>query len=410
MVVAEAELASASRACRSTTRRAACAGAISMPLGHRGAERGEGHEVADGHVEGAAADLQRLAVAGVDVDQLDAVGLRVGAQRQRPRRRSTPSTGAPTRSTSSTARPRRAHRVGRARRRRRSTGSRSSRSQDSSDAHRQNCSRKRMSLVNISRRSSTPWRDRAMRSVPKPKAKPLHSSGSSPTVAEHVGVHHAAPAELQPGAVGSLDVELGRRLGEREVRRPQARRVARPEVGLGEGLDGAGQVGEGDAPVDDQPLDLVEDRHVGGVGRVAPVDAAGHDDVDGRRLALHHPDLHGRRVGAQHHAAGLAVVDEQRVPLLRAGWSGRHVQGGEVVPVALDLGAFGDGEAEADEHVLEALVGLGHEVGVAARRPAASSSVRSRRSAAEPGATVVGGELGAALPRAASLELGQRLR
>ena len=40
------------------------------------------------------------------------------------------------------------------------------------------------------------------------------------------------------------------------------------EVGLGERVDGAGEVGEGDAPVDDQPLDLVEHREVGGVGRV----------------------------------------------------------------------------------------------------------------------------------------------
>ena len=51
-------------------------------VGHHGAERGQRHEVADGHVEGAAADLQRLAVAGVDVDELDAVGRRVGAQGQ----------------------------------------------------------------------------------------------------------------------------------------------------------------------------------------------------------------------------------------------------------------------------------------------------------------------------------------
>ena len=51
-------------------------------VGHHGAERGQRHEVADRHVERAAADLQRLAVAGVDVDELDAIGLRVAAQRQ----------------------------------------------------------------------------------------------------------------------------------------------------------------------------------------------------------------------------------------------------------------------------------------------------------------------------------------
>ena len=45
-----------------------------------------------------------------------------------------------------------------------------------------------------------------------------------------------------------------------------------------------------------------------------------------------------------------------------------HVQRLEVVPVGLDLGAFGDLEAEADERVLEPFPGLGDEVGVAARR------------------------------------------
>ena len=79
--------------------------------------------------------------------------------------------------------------------------------------------------------------------MPKPKAKPCHSSGSMPQLREHVRVDHAAAAELQPRAVGTLDVELGRRLGEREVRRPQARREVAAEVGLGERLDGAGQVG-----------------------------------------------------------------------------------------------------------------------------------------------------------------------
>ena len=48
--------------------------------GHDGTECGEGHEVPDRHVERSAADLQRLAVAGVDVDQLNPVGLGVSPQ------------------------------------------------------------------------------------------------------------------------------------------------------------------------------------------------------------------------------------------------------------------------------------------------------------------------------------------
>jgi hypothetical protein len=59
-----------------------------------------------------------------------------------------------------------------------------------------------------------------------------------------------------------------------------------------ERLDGAGQVGEGDAAVDDESLDLMEDGHVRGVGRVAPEHTAGHHDVERRGLLLHHANLH----------------------------------------------------------------------------------------------------------------------
>ena len=47
---------------------------------------------------------------------------------------------------------------------------------------------------------------------------------------------------------------------------------------------------------------------------------------------------------------------------------GAHVEGLEVVPVGLDLRAFGDLEAHADEHVLETLPRLGDDVRPAAPR------------------------------------------
>ena len=73
-------------------------------------------------------------------------------------------------------------------------------------------------------------------------------------------------------------------------------------------------------------------------GGVPPEDAARHDDVDGWRLLLHHPDLHRRRVGAQQRGSGRIVLDPQRVPLAPSRVGRRHVQGLEVVPVGLDLG------------------------------------------------------------------------
>ena len=93
-------------------------------------------------------------------------------------------------------------------------------------------------------------------------------------VRQHVGVDHAAATELEPRPVGALDIELGRRLGEREVRRSQAARELRPEVRLGERLDRAGEIAERDAAIDDESLDLMEHGHVRGVGGVPPEDAA----------------------------------------------------------------------------------------------------------------------------------------
>ena len=55
---------------------------------------------------------------------------------------------------------------------------------------------------------------------------------------------------------------------------------------------------------DRQPLDLVEDRAVGGVERVAAIAAARDDDEDRRLLRLHRPHLHRRGVGAQDDVLG----------------------------------------------------------------------------------------------------------
>ena len=52
---------------------------------HHGAEGGERHEIADRHVERAAADLERLTVTGVHVDELDLVGVGMTPKIEHPR-------------------------------------------------------------------------------------------------------------------------------------------------------------------------------------------------------------------------------------------------------------------------------------------------------------------------------------
>ena len=72
----------------------------------------------------------------------------------------------------------------------------------------------------------------------------------------------------------------------------------------------------------------------------------------------------GSQDGRSGATVGRDVVDEQRVELAAGRVALIHVQRLEVVPVGLDLGPFGDLEAQPDEHVLQALPRLGHEVGV----------------------------------------------
>ena len=112
----------------------------------------------------------------------------------------------------------------------------------------------------------------------------------------------------------------------------------------------------------------------GRVGRVGvgAVDAPGHDDVDRRRLVLHRADLDRRGVDAQQHCLRVEDVVE-RLDVEGVGHQPRRVRRRvvervEVVVDGLDLGALGDVEAEADEHVLDLAAGLRDQVQAADRR------------------------------------------
>ena len=66
-----------------------------------------------------------------------------------------------------------------------------------------------------------PWRRAQIRSMPRPKAKPVYFLGVVADGAQHVGIDHAGPAHLDPAAVPT-HVDLDARLGEREERRAEA--------------------------------------------------------------------------------------------------------------------------------------------------------------------------------------------
>ena len=183
----------------------------------------------------------------------------------------------------------------------------------------------------------------AMRSTPMPKAKPLHLLGVVADEAvdvrvDHAGAHDLEPAGVLAGAAAlaaaqlAAHVDLDARLGEREEVRPHADGAVGAEELAREVVHRALEVGQRDALVDDEALDLVEHRRVRGVG-VAAVDLAEADDVDGRPLLLHDAHLDGRGVGAQQHAAvgvhdglghGLALLRPPRTcrgPSAPGGWA-----------------------------------------------------------------------------------------
>ena len=124
------------------------------------------------------------------------------------------------------------------------------------------------------------------------------------------------------------------------------------------------QVGERDPPVDGEPLDLVEDRRVRRVERVAAVGAAERDEVDRWLLRLHRPDLRGRGVGAQQRAR----VEIEGVAGIPGGVRLGLVEGVEVVPDGLDLAAVVDLVAHPEEDVLDPAAQLGDQVQAAAAK------------------------------------------
>src|SRR4051812_11131350 len=115
---------------------------------------------------------------------------------------------------------------------------------------------------------------------PHPEREPAVPLGIDTARDEHRRVDHAAATPLDPAfgradatgpatwlgrraaALEALQVELGGRLGEGEVRRPQPGPHPLAEHRSGEVVERAAQVRHRDALVDAQPLDLAEHRRM----------------------------------------------------------------------------------------------------------------------------------------------------
>ena len=187
-------------------------------------------------------------------------------------------------------------------------------------------------------------------------------------VVEDVGIDHAAAENLDPagvlaevaaGAAADVagDVHLGGRLREGEVGGAQADADLIAEHALGEVEQRLLHVGKRHLLGHIQALHLVEDAvGAGGDGLVAE-DAARTDYADRGLLLLHGAHLQRRGVRAQQHIG--VQFDEEGVLHVAGGVFLGEVEGGEHVPVVLDVGAFHGGEAD----VLEDAAHLAHHDG-----------------------------------------------
>src|SRR6516162_964256 len=106
---------------------------------------------------------------------------------------------------------------------------------------------------------------------PHPKRKALIFGRIDAAILQYPRVDHAAPEDLEPIAAGAdlelaaltraADIDLGRRLGEREIARAKAdRQVVDREEGAEELDQTALQMTHMARAVDDQPLDLMKHR------------------------------------------------------------------------------------------------------------------------------------------------------
>ena len=128
------------------------------------------------------------------------------------------------------------------------------------------------------------------------------------------------------------------------------------QQGAGEVEHRALEVGEREALVHREALHLLEHRAVGRVDVVAAIDESRGDQVDRRRLALHRPHLHRGRLAAQQPVR--MALDVEVVARGARGVPLRRVEGGEVVPLGLDLGPVRDAVAQGQEDVLHLLADL----------------------------------------------------
>ena len=116
-------------------------------------------------------------------------------------------------------------------------------------------------------------------------------------------MYHAATQHFQPARVTAhtatvtgthhtLDIDLGRWLGKRKIRRPESHgQIFLFEKGTQEFIDQSLQAGKAGMLIDQQTLHLVKHRRMRQIG-ITAVNAARGNNPQRWFTLLHHPDLY----------------------------------------------------------------------------------------------------------------------
>lgn len=131
-------------------------------------------------------------------------------------------------------------------------------------------------------------------------------------------------------------------------------------------FDGALEIAHRDVAVHIQTFDLVEGGIVGGVGIVAPIHTARHNDTNRRILLCHRADLDRRGVSAkQKGRLGGFLAQVKSVLRIARGVVRRGVQGIEAMIFIFDFGTIGHGKADFAEAADDIVGDLGEGVKLA---------------------------------------------
>jgi len=195
---------------------------------------------------------------------------------------------------------------------------------------------------------------------PHPEGKAGILVGVDAEVFQHFRMYHTAAEDLYPtgmfayaaaaaAADPAVDIHLGAGFREGEIGGAETDFDILPEHLLYKEIERLFQIGEADILIHIQSFRLVKKTMRPCADGLIAVYATGTDDPDRRLLPLHRPCLYIAGMCTQQ-PIGL-LVDIESVLHIPGRMVLRHVEGGKIMPVVFDLGAFRHGKTQSSENM-----------------------------------------------------------